>query len=222
MELTYYGHAMFLLKAADGTTILIDPFDEKVGYPMPEVAPTAVTASHEHSDHNHVQMAKGNPKVIRGLAEGGKAWAKVEERVGPVRITTVPTFHDASGGSERGRNAVFIFEVDGLRVAHAGDLGHALDADQTRAIGRPDVLMIPVGGYYTIGPKEADAVIAALNPRVVIPMHYKTEVNSGWPIGALDDFAGGKAKLSRQGHTVSLSPETLPPEVVVWVLAHVG
>ena len=222
MQLTYYGHACFLLAAADGTTILIDPFNTEVGYPIPEVTPTAVTASHEHFDHNYLQMAKGKPKVIRGLADEGKAWARVDERVGQVRLTTVPTFHDASQGSERGRNAVFIFEVDGMRVVHLGDLGDTLDANQARAIGRPDVLMIPVGGYYTAGPAEADAVIAALNPRLVIPMHYKTEVNAGWPIGPLENFVSGKARVSRQGRTVSIRHEDLPREQAIWVLAHGG
>ncbi len=222
MELTYFGHASFLLRAGDGTTILIDPYDTSVGYPLAEVAPTAVTVSHEHFDHSHVQTAKGSPKVIRGLAREGKEWAKVDERVGPVRITTVPTFHDGSKGSERGRNAIFIFEVDGMRVVHAGDLGHTLDAGQTRAVGRPDVLLIPVGGYYTIGPAEGEAVIAALDPRLVVPMHYKTEVNAGWPIGSVDDFVRGKAKVSRQGQTVKLSRETLPADGSIWVLAHRG
>ncbi len=219
MELTYYGHATFLLEAGDGTTILIDPFDEQPGYAMPDVSPIAVTVSHEHFDHNHVATAKGTPKVIRGLTEGGKGWAKVDEGVGGVRVTAVPTFHDPTKGSQRGRNAVFIFEVDGLRVVHAGDLGHTLDADQVKAIGRPDVLLIPVGGYYTIGPNDADQVIAALAPRVVIPMHYKTEVNAGWPIGSVDDFTGSRS-VTRKGRTVSLTRETLPAEPAVWVLAH--
>src|SRR3989304_3148238 len=125
MELTYFGHASFLLRAGDGTTILIDPYDTSVGYPLPAVAPTAVTVSHEHSDHNHVQTAKGSPKVIGGLVREGKEWAKVEERVGQVRFTPVPTFHDPSNGAERGRNAIFIFEVDGMRGGHAGDPGPA-------------------------------------------------------------------------------------------------
>lgn len=220
MELTYFGHASFLLKAGDGTTILIDPFDDQPGYAIPEVSPTAVSVSHEHFDHNHVATAKGHPKVIRGLAHGGKGWSKIDERVGAVRLTAVPTFHDPSGGSQRGRNAIFIFEVDGIRVVHAGDLGHPLDADQVRAIGRPDILMIPVGGFYTIGPQEADAVVAALKPRVVIPMHYKTEVNAGWPIAGLDDFTRGKAAVSQKGRSVTISRETLPAESEVWVLAH--
>ncbi|MDR7465519.1 MAG: MBL fold metallo-hydrolase [Armatimonadota bacterium] len=220
MELTYYGHASFLLRASDGTTILMDPYDVSCGYAIPDVAPTAVTISHEHFDHNYLQGVKGRPKVIRGLAREGKEWAKVDEWVGQVRITTVPTFHDSSGGTERGRNAIFIFEVEGLRVVHAGDLGHPLDAEQVRAVGRPDVLLIPVGGHYTVGPAEAAGVVAALNPRLIIPMHYKTEATGGWPIGPVDDFLKGRAAVVRQGQTVSVTRHTLPPEGTVWVLAH--
>ncbi len=220
MELTYFGHASFLLRAGDGTTVLIDPFDTSVGYAIPSVAPAAVTISHEHFDHHHVQPVKGSPKIVRGLAKDGKEWAKVDDRVSGVRMTTVPTFHDASQGGERGRNAIFIFEVDGLRVVHCGDLGHKLDEAQVRAIGRPDVLLIPVGGFYTIGPAEADAVIAALRPRLIIPMHYKTEVNAGWPIGTVDDFVRGKEKVTRQAQTVKVTADTLPAEGSVWVLAH--
>ena len=222
MELTYFGHASFLLRAADGTTILIDPYDASCGYPLPDAAPTAVTVSHEHFDHNFVLGVKGEPRVIRGLASEGNEWAQVDERVGQTRITTVPTYHDDSHGTQRGRNAVFIFEVDGLRVVHAGDLGHLLDSKQAHAIGRPDVLMIPIGGHYTIGPGEAEAVIASLNPRLVIPMHYKTETTAGWPIGALDDFLRGKANVTRQGQTVALSGDILRAAGAIWVLTHGG
>lgn len=219
MKLTYYGHATFLLESG-ATSILLDPFNEKVGYPFPDVRPTAVTVSHEHFDHSHVQVAKGAPKVIRGLREGGNDWAAVKENVGPVRISAVPTFHDASNGSERGRNTMFVFEAEGLRVVHAGDLGHPLSAEQARAVGRVDVLMIPVGGYYTIGPKEADAVIGQLHPRVVIPMHYKTDVNKDWPIGTVDEFLHGKQRVQRQERSVTITAAALPKDLEVWVLRH--
>ncbi len=217
MKLTYYGHATFVLES-DGTTILIDPFNEQVGYPFPDVRPTAVTVSHEHFDHNHVQVAKGSPRIIRGLRDGGKDWAQVAEQVGPVRISTVPCYHDTASGSERGKNAIFVFEAEGLRVVHVGDLGHVLTPQQVSAVGRPDALMIPVGGYYTIGPAEADTVIGQLAPRVVIPMHYKTAVNRDWPIATLDDFLRGKARVRQVGHTATLTPQVLPAEQEIWVM----
>lgn len=219
MKLTYYGHATFLLES-NGTSILIDPFDKSVGYAFPDVAPTAVTVSHEHYDHNHVQVAKGTPKVIRGLRDQGKDWATVAEGVGPVMLSTVRAFHDASQGAERGKNTMFLFEAEGLRIVHAGDLGHTLSQDQVKALGRVDALLIPVGGYYTIGPKEADLVIGQLRPRVVIPMHYKTEVNREWPIGVLEDFLKGKGRVKRLDRSATLTAAALPKEPEIWVLRH--
>lgn len=219
MKLTYFGHASFLLES-EGTSILIDPFNEQVGYPFPSVSPAAVVVSHDHFDHSYIQMAKGSPRIIRGLKAGGKDWESVEERVGPFTLSTVRTYHDSSQGSERGRNAMFKFDAEGLRIVHAGDLGHTLSDEQVKGAGRVDVLMLPVGGFYTIGPKEAETIVSQLKPRVVIPMHYKTDVNKDWPIGTADDFLGGKERVKRQERTVTLSKDTLPKELEVWLLRH--
>lgn len=218
MKLTYYGHSAFLLEAGNAS-ILIDPFDPGVGYPMPDVSPDAVVISHEHSDHNHAQAAKGSPKVIRGLRDGGKDWADVNETVGPVKISTVRTFHDGSEGSQRGRNAMLIFEADGLRLVHCGDLGHTLSPEQVKALGKIDALLIPIGGHYTIGPAEADTVIGQLRPRVVIPMHYKTAANKDWPTAFKDGFLAGKARVRQQAPSVTLTPGALPADPEIWVLS---
>ncbi len=215
MKLTYLGHSTFLVEAA-GTTILIDPFDAKVGYPMPKVSPTVVLISHEHVDHNHLAMAQGQPKVIRGLEAG--EWRTVRERIDGVAISAVPTYHDSTKGQERGLNTVFIVEAEGLRVVHLGDLGHGLDEASAGAVGHPDVLMIPVGGYYTIDATQAHVVVARLRPGIVVPMHYKTEVNPGSPIGALDAFlAAGKGSRS-VGHTVTVERGAVPREPEIWVM----
>lgn len=218
MKLTYYGHASFLLES-DGTSILIDPFDAKVGYPLPDVSPTAVTVSHEHGDHSHVATAKGNPTVIRGLSGGAKDWNQIKERVGPITITGVATYHDTSQGKDRGKNTIFVFEAENLRVAHAGDLGHPLSADQVAQLGKIDVLMIPIGGHFTIGPNEAEAVIDQVKPRVVIPMHYKTEANQDWPIGPHEPFTEKKTP-KHKGRQVDVTAATLPTDREVWILGH--
>jgi len=221
VQLTYFGHATFLLEA-DGTSILIDPFNEKVGYPFPDVSPRAIAISHEHFDHTYVQMAKGSPKIIRALRDGGKDWADVRERIGSISLTTVPTYHDTSQGSDRGKNAMLVFEAEGLRLVHGGDLGHTLSADHMKALGRVDALLLPVGGHYTIGPNEAGVVVGQLHPRVVIPMHYKTEVNQDWPITSVDVFTAGKPRVKQQGHSVTLTAAALPAETEIWVLRHSG
>jgi L-ascorbate metabolism protein UlaG (beta-lactamase superfamily) len=218
MELRYYGHAMFALTSG-GTTIVIDPYNDDVGYPRPTVTADAVVTTHEHADHSNVGLVGGRPRVIRGLAQEGKTWAPLDERVGPVRLRGVATYHDDQQGSARGKNTVVIVEAEDLRVVHLGDLGHLLSDEQVRAIGPVDVLMVPVGGHYTIGPADADAVIAQLGPRVVIPMHYKTEVNPSWPIGTLDDYLKGRAGVVRMGSAVKITPSALPARQEIWALA---
>lgn len=215
MKITYLGHATFLLETG-GTRILIDPYDAKVGYPMPRVAPTLVLISHEHGDHNHLAMAQGQPRVIRGLADG--QWRTVKETVDGVAISSVPTYHDAAQGKDRGRNTVFVIEAEGLRIVHLGDLGHGLDEPTAQAIGRPDVLMIPVGGHYTIDAAQAHAAVARLRPGVVIPMHYKTEVNAGWPIGPVDAFLAATKGSKQAGHTATVEKGKVPRESEVWVM----
>ncbi len=217
MQLRYHGHSMFSL-VSDGTTIVIDPWNDDLGYPKPDVAPDAVVVSHDHADHCNIGLCSGAPKVIRCPAQEGKAWATVDDTVGPVRITGVATYHDTEQGQARGKNTVTVFEAEGLRVVHLGDLGHLLSDEQVRAIGRADVLLIPVGGHFTIGPREADAVVAQLAPRVVVPMHFKTEVNASWPIGTLEDFLKGRPGVKRQGASVTLSRAILPAAQEIWLL----
>jgi L-ascorbate metabolism protein UlaG (beta-lactamase superfamily) len=217
MQITYLGHATFLL-SADGTTLLIDPYDEKVGYPIPSVEADAVLVSHEHGDHTNVAMAKGKPQVLRGLADGN--WRTiVKQPLGKITVSSVPTYHDDTQGSQRGRNTVFILEGEGLRIVHLGDLGHGLDHSQATAIGHPDVLMIPVGGHYTIDAAQAKQIIEQLQPKVVIPMHYKTEVNAGWPIGALEGFTGVIGATKDVGHAVTVQRDKLPKAREVWVMS---
>jgi L-ascorbate metabolism protein UlaG (beta-lactamase superfamily) len=197
---------------------LIDPYEEKVGYPIPSVEADAVLVSHEHGDHNNVAMAKGKPQIVRGLADGN--WRTiVKQPLGKITVSSVPTYHDDTEGSQRGRNTIFILESEGLRVVHLGDLGHGLDHAQTTAIGRPDVVMIPVGGHYTIDAAQAKKVLDQLQPMVAIPMHYKTEVNAGWPITALDNFLGVIGSTKDVGHTATVSRDHLPASREVWVMS---
>jgi L-ascorbate metabolism protein UlaG (beta-lactamase superfamily) len=129
----------------------------------------------------------------------------------------VPTYHDNEQGKARGKNTITIYEVEGLRVVHLGDLGHLLSAEQVKVIGAVDVLIIPVGGFYTIGPAEADQIIAQLKPKVVIPMHFKTKVNESWPIGTLDDYLKGKT-AKKLGASATITKAALPAKQEIWAL----
>ena len=218
MILTWYGQAMFTLQVANGPTILMDPVNSSVGY---EVSPLegidVVTVSHEHPDHNNVALATGSPKVLRGLAEDD--WAEVDETIRGVRFHTVGTYHDASQGSERGKNAIFAIEANGLHVVHLGDLGHVLTSQQVAAIGPVDVLLIPVGGVYTIDAAPATQVVDLLKPRLVVPMHYGTP-RLQFDLQPVDAFLTGKTVERAAGNQVTLSLQTLPQSTTVLVLGY--
>ncbi len=174
MLITYHGHSEFYLEGANGFALLTDPYDGHVGYPMGQYRCDAVTVTHGHGDHNFTQKALGAPAIIDGPGE----WHPAPE----VKITAIPSVHDDAGGAKRGKNLIMKIEMEGLTLAHLGDQGAPLTPDQLSALGRIDVLMIPVGGYYTIDARLAYEMVKAITPRVTIPMHYKTDVNADWPI----------------------------------------
>lgn len=146
--------------------IVTDPFDATVGYKVPEIETDIVSTSHDHYDHNNVNIFSGNPVLVKGA---GKINIK------GIDITGVNTFHDEEGGKKRGLNTVFKFKVDDLYVCHLGDLGHVLTDAQLKELGKVDILLVPVGGVYTIDHMGALEVTNVLKPQVTIPMHYKTE-----------------------------------------------
>ncbi len=212
---TYYGQSMFTVKVEGGPTIMMDPVAASVGYKVSAInGVDVVTVSHEHSDHNNVALAPGNPKVLRGLASG--EWAKVDETVQGVRFRTVNVYHDDTQGSARGKNVIFIVEANGMKIVHTGDLGHLLSPEQITAIGPVDVLMIPVGGFFTIDAAKATLVVESLKPRVVIPMHYKTPMVQ-LTIDPVDAFLTGKTVQRVMGNQLTLNAQTLPKTTTVLV-----
>ncbi|MFQ6050823.1 MAG: MBL fold metallo-hydrolase [Candidatus Hydrothermarchaeota archaeon] len=206
-EIEWLGHACFKITDREGICIVTDPFSQKdVGYRTPEVEADIALVSHDHFDHNKVKVLKGKPSVIKG--EGKKKAKNIE-------FKGIETFHDDSKGRMRGKNTVFVFEVDGVRFCHLGDLGHILDENQIRDIGEVDVLFIPVGGTFTINAREADKVIEQLTPKIIVPMHYKTEVVT-LPIEPLNKFLENKTEVERTKKLI-VERETLPevPKIVV-------
>src|ERR1700754_4272263 len=150
MTITYHGHSCFKIKGKRGT-VVTDPFGEYIGFSPSSLSADIVTVSHHHPDHDAVNKVSGTarrPKPFVIDAAG-------EYEIGGISVFGVPSFHDDSKGSERGRNTIYSILIDDLRVCHLGDLGHELTAEMVEDIGSPDVLLIPVGGVYSLDPAQA-------------------------------------------------------------------
>ena len=180
MILRYYGHSLFTMALEDGAVLATDPYGDFHEYPRRTLRADVVTVSHHHADHDSVGMVEGNPVVIDGpgLYTPGA----------DLTVTGFSSFHDAKGGANRGNNVIYLIEAENLRIVHLGDLGHVPAESQRLAIGRVDVLLIPVGGYYTIDAQAALETMRLLKPRVTIPMHYRTRYSEDMPIQTLEPF----------------------------------
>jgi L-ascorbate metabolism protein UlaG (beta-lactamase superfamily) len=199
----------------------MDPLGKGLGLELPAgLRADLVTISHEHPDHNNVGLVAGKAHVVRGLTADKKGWARVDEKFRDVAVRTVGVYHDDKHGAERGLDAVFVFEVGGLRIAHLGDLGHALNDEQLAAIGSVDVLLVPVGGTFTIDGRMATRVVDQLRPRLmVVPMHYKTDGVTIKDLDPVGPFLEGKSNVRREtARTITLSPVKARPAVEIVVL----
>ena len=213
MKVKWLGHASFLITSESGVKIITDPYAVGMGISYDEIKEAAdiVTVSHEHPDHNNAATVGGNPQVVKGAGT---------QEVKGVKFEGIAAFHDDAGGSQRGPNTIFCFTVDGVRLCHLGDLGHQLSDEQASAIGEVDVLMVPIGGIFTIDPEEATKVCDRLKPRVALPMHCST-AKCAYPIATVDAFIEGKANVKKaDGAEVELKKGDLPAATEVVVLAH--
>ena len=214
MKIQWYGHASFLITSDDGTKIITDPYepgayDGGIAYKPIDDAADIVTVSHDHADHNYVQGIKGNPVVVKGPG--------THEAKG-ISFKGIATYHDPSEGKERGENTMFVFTVDGVTLCHAGDLGHVLSEDQVKELGALDVLLLPIGGVFTLDPNEATEVMDLVKPKILVPMHFKTP-GCGFPIADVEEFLKGKSSVERiEGSEFSVSKEQLPDATRIVVL----
>jgi len=205
MKVKWLGHACFLLTSESGPRIITDPYTPGafgLDYAPPAETADIVTVSHDHADHNNVAAVKGNPQVVQGV---GSHEAK------GIQFKGIATAHDESSGKERGSNTIFCFTLDGINVCHLGDLGHDLSEQAVADIGDVDVLLIPVGGNFTIDAAVADTVCQRLAPKVVIPMHFKNERCPSFPVAGVDDFTRGRQQVKTvSGSEVEIKKEQLP------------
>lgn len=180
MIITCIGHAKFLIELENGMRIVTDPYDKTCGYPVTSVPADVVLVSHGHHDHNAVETIPGSPRVIDKAGEYDLGDGVV--------VTAAEAFHDDVEGAKRGRTLLFSIRAEGLNAVHLGDLGHLPTQEQCKQLGRADVLMVPVGGFYTIDAAAAKETATLLQARVILPMHYKTRVNADWPIASVEEF----------------------------------
>ena len=168
MEISWLGHSCFRIRGSHAT-IITDPYSPSLGYSLDKPTARIVTVSHQHPGHSYVQGISGRPRLVTGPGE---------YEIGGVLIIGIATFHDREKGRERGKNTVYLMEVDEVSVCHLGDLGHVLTAEQVEELDNVDVLLLPVGGVSTINAPMAVEVVRQLEPKMVVPMHYKTEALS--------------------------------------------
>jgi L-ascorbate metabolism protein UlaG (beta-lactamase superfamily) len=164
MEIIWLGYSCFHLKGKN-TSVITDPFPPDLGYSMEKTTARIVTVSHNHPEHSFVDAVSGDKRVVNRPGE---------YEIGGVLIIGISTFHDAENGAAQGKNTVFAIEVDDITICHLGDLGQALSSKQIEELGNVDVLLVPVGGGTTINATQAAATVRSLEPKIVIPMHYKT------------------------------------------------
>jgi len=212
MKFKWWGQASFLITKDDGTKIITDPYNEEMPYKSINDKPDYVTVSHDHFDHNAVNAITGQPYVVNNIS--GFKDKKVD-------IKGISTYHDDSEGAERGKNIIFMMQLDGMKVSHLGDLGHPLTSTQVDKLKDTDILLLPVGGHFTIDANQAYEVIKKLDPKVVIPMHFKTDILD-LPIKGVDKFLDNfsSEKIEKVNNS-EVEIDKLPDEQTVYVLDYV-
>lgn len=211
MKIKFLGHAAFLITSDQGVRIITDPYKPGcygggIKYaPITEEA-DIVMISHDHDDHNETRI-KGNPVFVRDESK---------KEIKGIVINGVKVFHDKSGGKERGNTVIFNMLIDGLNLVHMGDVGHLISMSEVEKLGNVDVLLIPVGGYFTVDASEAEDIINLLKPKVVIPMHFKT-AKCDFPIAPVDDFIKNKEVKKVEGE-LEIKKADLPSNTVIYVL----
>ncbi|MCX5812052.1 MAG: MBL fold metallo-hydrolase [Proteobacteria bacterium] len=214
MKIKFYGHSAFMITTDTGIRIITDPYQSgafggALSYGEITDEANIVLASHDHEDHNYTKDIKGK---FTHITKAGT------HNVNGLKIKAIPSHHDTSKGKDRGNNLIFVVYADELTIVHAGDLGHTLEKEALEEIGKVDILLIPVGGFYTIDAQEATKVMDDLKPAITIPMHFKTD-KCNFPISDVTEFIGDKKGVKRaKASEIEIKKESLPKEHEIIVL----
>ena len=209
MDITHLGHSSFKIKGKK-TAVVTDPYEESIGLKFPKTTADILTVSHGHRDHNATNLVDGEPFIVDGPGE---------YEIKGVKIIGVPSFHDAKEGGERGKNIIFNVKIDGLWICHLGDLGqNELTSGQMEHVSSVDILLVPVGGVYTIDATVASKIVSELEPKIVIPMHYHEE-GSNLKLESVEKFLREMgAEKTQSSDKLTVSKENLPEELAVVLL----
>ncbi len=205
MIITWQGHSCFKIQdkqGSDGITLVTDPFGKGTGLKTPNFEADIITVSHDHEDHNNTEALRGKAFIVD---------CPGEYDFKGVLIEGIDSYHDEKEGAERGKNTIYRIEIDDISISHLGDLGHSLDSSQLEKLAGTDILLIPVGGKYTIDAKKAVEVISQIEPRIVIPMHYKTD-DLKIDIDGLDKFIKEIGIEPTYEEKLKISKKDLPQE----------
>jgi L-ascorbate metabolism protein UlaG (beta-lactamase superfamily) len=216
MKIKWYGHSAFKISASKGTRIIIDPYESgsfggALSYDKIEDEAGIVMTSHDHADHNYIKSIKGKYKHISKAGD---------YEIQSVKIKAIPSFHDSLGGKKGGDNLIFVITTDGLNLVHMGDIGHSLDSELLKKIGKVDILLLPVGGFFTIDAVQAAKLMNTLQPSVTIPMHYKTE-KCNFPITPVEEFTKNQSNVRvLKESEIEIKKDNLPKKPEIIVLRH--
>ena len=210
MEINWLGHSCFRLKGSRAT-VVTDPYPPDLGYTMGKVTANVITVSHQHPGHSYIAGINGEPKSVTGPGE---------YEISGVLFIGMPSYHDEDKGQQRGKNTIYLLEMDEITICHLGDLGHTLSTSQAEELDNIDILMLPVGGMSTIDASRAAEIVRQLEPKVVIPMHYKTEVIKR-DLATVDKFLNemGVKDIEPQSK-VNFTKSNLPLTTQVYLLAY--
>ncbi|MGI5911323.1 MAG: MBL fold metallo-hydrolase [Syntrophomonadaceae bacterium] len=207
MKIRWLGHASFILESA-GIKLLTDPFNDQIGYQPCNEKVNIVTVSHDHWDHNAVDKLLGNPQVYSGPG--------VAEVTG-FKLVGIKSFHDKKSGRQRGENTIFKITAEDLNVLHLGDLGHILTEEQVKEIGQVDIMLVPVGGCYTLDAEDALKVVNQIKPIITIPMHFLTTHVSLRELAPAEEFLARFSRVVKKPY-LEITRAEMPAEERIIVL----